>query len=287
MNTIIKSQNVTFSYDHTRFPAVRNLSFEVKEGDFIVLTGPTGSGKTTVLRLIQGLIPHFYTGLFTGHLEIDGVNIQQTNIALNATKVGYVFQDPEIQVIGTTVEKDIAFGLENLAVEPIIMKSAVKEILKTFSIENYSTRTPSTLSGGELRLVSLASVLVMKPKIVVFDEASTYLDAPNVTKLTEILSNLKKQGFTIIYAGHDLTPVVQLADEIWLIEKGQITNKGPPIELLESENTSGSVIIPPLIHCFLKIRNKVRNKEIPIPKEVKEAQNWLIEKSITSKAQNT
>lgn len=280
MTAIIEAQNVGFAYAGSSDRVLADLSFEVSKGQFVILTGPTGSGKTTLLRMLQGLIPHFHRGTLTGEILVDGINTLQSSIASNARRVGYIFQNPELQVIGTTVERDIAFGLENLAIEPIVIKNAVQNVLEALSLDQLSDRHPSQLSGGELRLVSLASILVMQPKILLLDEATTYLDAVNVEKLMDVLRNLKKKGFTIVYSGHNLVQTLPLADLIWVINDGQIAHAGPPEEVLTSRDAAKLVLVPQLVQCFLRLRSQLPERHIPIPKSVSNALRWLEKNSI-------
>jgi energy-coupling factor transport system ATP-binding protein len=275
MTAIIEAQNVGFAYAGSSDRVVTDLSFEVSKGQFVILTGPTGSGKTTLLRMLQGLIPHFHKGTLTGEIFVDGINTLQSSIASNARRVGYIFQNPELQVIGTTIERDIAFGLENLAIEPIVIKNAVQDVLRALSLDQLSDRHPSKLSGGELRLVSLASILVMQPKILLLDEATTYLDAANVEKLIDILQNLKQKGFTIIYSGHNLVQTLPLADLIWVINDGQLAHVGLPEEVLTTQDAAKLVLVPHLVQCFLRLRDLLPEHHIPIPRSVSSALRWL------------
>jgi energy-coupling factor transporter ATP-binding protein EcfA2 len=280
MASIITAHNVSFAYAGSADLALTDLSFDILEGQFVMLTGPTGSGKTTLLRLLQGLIPHFHRGTLEGKILVDGIDTQQSSIASNATRVGYVFQDPELQVIGTTVERDVAFGLENLAIEPVIIKDAVQNILQVLSLVQLSDRHPSQLSGGQLRLVSLASILVMQPKILILDEAVTYLDAKNVESLVEILRTLKQQGFTIIYSGHDLQHTLPLADVLWVIENGRLTHQGSPEDVFTNKKAAKTILVPPLVQSFLRLRKKRPEFQIPLPRNTSEALEWLTENDL-------
>jgi energy-coupling factor transport system ATP-binding protein len=275
MSPIIKVQNVSFAYADSSDWTLSDLSFEVSKGQFIVLTGPTGSGKTTLLRLLQGLIPHFYRGTLKGKVIVDGIDTQQSSIASNARRVGYVFQNPELQIIGATVERDVAFGLENLAIDPVVIKDAVCNVLHALSLDHLSHRHPAQLSGGQLRLVSLASVLVMQPKILILDEATTYLDAKNVERLVEILRSLKQQGFTIIYSGHNLIHTLPLADLLWVIEDGRLTCIGTPEEIFANRSAVKTILVPPLVQCFLRLQNELPDFSVPIPRDVSECLEWL------------
>ena len=271
---IIKAQEVSFAYAGSSIWAVDGLSFEISKGQFILLTGPTGCGKTTLLRTLQGLIPHFFKGTLKGQIIIDGLDTARSPITANARRVGLVFPDPELQVIGTTVERDIAFGLENLAIEPLIIQDAVQNILDSLSLVELSEKRPSQLSGGQLRLVSLASILAMEPKILILDEATTYLDAKNVERLIEILRNLKQQGFTIIYSGHDLVPILSLADSLWVIESGHLAHMGPPEEVLANKDVQELILVPTIVETFLKLREALPHLPIPLPRDVQEALEW-------------
>jgi ABC-type cobalt transport system, ATPase component len=164
---IIKFINLSWKYENSSKYAIRNINLEIRKGDVILITGPSGSGKTTICRCINGLIPHFYRGEQDGDVYVNELNTKDYDIPVLSTTVGFLFDTPSNQLFCSTVEEEIAFGLENLCLPPIEIRKKVKEGLKFSRLIGNETKSPHSLSGGQQQSLALASILVMQPDILV------------------------------------------------------------------------------------------------------------------------
>ncbi|WMJ88008.1 ABC transporter ATP-binding protein [Anaerocolumna sp. MB42-C2] len=218
----IQLDNISFSYDGTENGIIRNISISVPAGGCIVLTGRSGCGKTTVTRLINGLIPEFFSGKLTGSVFIDGENLAKKQIYDIAKKAGSVFQNPKTQFFNTDTDGEIAFGLENCGVIRQVIVEKVKKTADDLNIKNLLKRNIFSLSGGEKQKIAFASVYAMNPDIYLLDEPSSNLDTDAIINLREYIQILKNQGKTIIIAEHRLYYLKDLADKIYYMDAGEI-----------------------------------------------------------------
>lgn len=202
----------------------------------MIVTGPSGCGKTTLCRCFNGLIPHFYNGQLDGELSVAGLKVNEHEIHELAQKVGLVFQNPENQLFALSVEKDVAFGLENLGVARDEMRKRVDWALQTTEIEELRERAPHELSGGQQQRVAIACVLAMRPDIMVFDEPTSFLDPLGARKIFEVINELdKKLGITVILVEHRLDLTSNYADRVVIMDNGKIVLNGKPREVFTSE----------------------------------------------------
>ncbi len=225
---MIKIKDVTFSYETENESEIKktsgidNFNLEIKKGEFIVLSGNSGCGKTTVVRLINGLIPNYYKGKLEGNVEINGENITRDSISLTAKKVGSVFQNPRSQFFNVNTSSELAFPLENRGVEVSIIQERINRIVKELKIEDLVDRNLFKLSGGEKQKIACGSVAVSDTDIVVLDEPSSNLDIFAIEKLRILLKNWKEQGKTIIIAEQRLYFLRDLADRMIVMKNGKI-----------------------------------------------------------------
>jgi len=173
---LIKIENFTFYYGDAKRPALNGVNLEVEDGEFVLVTGPSGGGKSSLCRCLNGLIPHFYGGKVNGRIEVAGLDTLKHSTKELATKVGMIFQDPENQLVTMDVEREIAFGLENLAFSQDLIARRLEESLDTLDISGLRHRQVHELSGGEKQKVAIASVLALHPEILVLDEPTSELD---------------------------------------------------------------------------------------------------------------
>jgi len=255
---LIRINNLTFRYSDTDKPALRNVSLEIQDGEFVLITGPSGGGKSSLCRCLNGLIPHFYGGEITGKVEVDGLSVMEHSTKELATKVGMVFQDPENQLVATDVEREIAFGLENLAFPPELMAKRVEEALDTVGIVGLRQRTASELSGGEKQRVALASILALYPNILVLDEPTSELDPKGAEEVLNVAERLNDElGITVILIEHRLDRVAQHADRMIVLDNGIIVADGTPPSILSHGKVSQSGVgIPPIIKLVQGLRDK-------------------------------
>ena len=190
---IIEVKDLGFKYAGTDFYAIRGVNLEIDEGEFVVLAGKSGCGKTTLLRCLNGLIPHFYEGEFRGRVLIDGIDTRECPPHILSQKVGMVFQNPDNQLFALSVEADIAFPLENLGLPREEIRDRVEWALKLLGIEELRKRSPFELSAGQKQKVAIASVLAMKPKILLLDEPTSSLDPVSAKNLIDAIIDLNRR----------------------------------------------------------------------------------------------
>ncbi len=235
---LIEIKNVAFTYSGAQKPSIREVTMSIEKGEFVLITGPSGCGKTTLCRCFNGLIPHFYPGEFEGKITIAGLRVAEHPIYELATHVGLVFQNPENQLFALSVEKDVAFGLENLGIQRDEMRKRVDWALKLSGIYELKERAPHELSGGQQQRVAIASVLAMRPEVMVLDEPTSFLDPLSAKKIFEVIHDLNRTlGMTVILVEHRLDLTAKYADHIILMDQGQVVQDGDPRDILRSEET--------------------------------------------------
>ena len=234
--SIIETQNLTYTYPGGTKPSIRDVSIKIEKGEFVLITGPSGCGKTTLCRCFNGLIPHFYQGEMEGEVTVVGLEVSKRQIYELAKHVGLVFQNPENQLFALSVEKDVAFGLENLGVPREEMRKRVDWALNLTGIYQLRERAPHELSGGQQQRVAIASVLAMQPEIIVLDEPTSFLDPLGAKKIFEVIYDLnRKLGITVVLVEHRLDLTARYANHIVIMDDGKIVLDGQPREVLGSQ----------------------------------------------------
>jgi energy-coupling factor transporter ATPase len=275
---IIETKGLTYMYPGATKPSIRDVSLIIEKGEFVILTGPSGCGKTTLCRCFNGLIPHFYAGQIEGDLIVTGFKVIEHPIYEMAQRVGLVFQNPENQLFALSVEKDVAFGLENLGVPRDEMRKRVDWALQMTGIEELRERAPHELSGGQQQRVAIASVLAMQPEVMVFDEPTSFLDPLGAQKIFEVINDLnKKLGVTVILVEHRLDLASKYADHVIIMDDGKIVLNGKPREIFNSETARliGVGIPKATLLWQLLQENKIRLEGAPTNSE--EAARFLRE----------
>ncbi len=233
---IIETKNLTYTYPGGAKPSVRDVSVKIEKGEFVLVTGPSGCGKTTLCRCFNGLIPHFYQGELKGEVTAAGLKVAEQPICELAKHVGLVFQNPENQLFALSVEKDVAFGLENLGVPREEMRKRVDWALKLTGIYDLRERAPHELSGGQQQRAAIASVLAMQPEVIVLDEPTSFLDPLGAKKIFEVIYELnRKLGITTVLVEHRLDLTAKYVDHIIIMEDGKVVLDGEPREILSSK----------------------------------------------------
>jgi energy-coupling factor transporter ATPase len=234
---IIEAKNLTYTYPGATKPSIQDVSLNIEKGEFVILTGPSGCGKTTLCRCFNGLIPHFYSGQLKGEITLAGLKVADQPIYKLAQHVGLVFQNPENQLFALSVEKDVAFGLENLGMPRDEIRKRVDEALQTTGIEELCERAPHELSGGQQQRVAIACVLAMQPDIMVFDEPTSFLDPLGAQKIFEVINDLnKKLGITVVLVEHRLDLASKYADHVIILDEGKVALDGEPRDIFNSQN---------------------------------------------------
>ena len=234
--TVIETKNLTYTYQGRTDPAIKDVSINIEKGEFALITGPSGCGKTTLCRCFNGLIPHFYQGELKGEITVAGLKVVEHQTYELARHVGLVFQNPENQLFALSVEKDVAFGLENLGVPREEMRKRVDWVLSLTGIYDLKERAPHELSGGQQQRVAIASVLAMQPEVIVLDEPTSLLDPLGAKKIFEVIYELnRKLGITIVLVEHRLDLTAKYADHIIIMDDGIVVLDGEPRKILSSE----------------------------------------------------
>lgn len=267
---VIKTSDLTYSYPGATKPSIEKVSLTINKGDFVILTGPSGCGKTTLCRCFNGLIPHFYNGTLEGKITVAGLDVADHQIHQLANHVGLVFQNPENQLFALSVEKDVAFGLENFAVSRDEMRKQVDWALKMAGITELAERPPHELSGGQQQRVAIASVLAMKPDIMILDEPTSFLDPVGAEKIFEVINDLnKKLGITIILVEHRLDLAAKYANHVIVMDEGKIALTGSPRDIFTSEKARLiGVGIPKATKLYQHLKqNGIDLKAVPVTPE--------------------
>jgi len=267
---IIETTDLTYTYPGATKPSIKEVSITINKGDFVILTGPSGCGKTTLCRCFNGLIPHFYNGNLKGKIEVAGLNVADHKIHQLARHVGLVFQNPENQLFALSVEKDVAFGLENFAMPRDEMRKRVDWALQMAGITELSERPPHELSGGQQQRVAIASVLAMQPDIMILDEPTSFLDPVGAQKIFEVINELnKKLGITLILVEHRLDLAAKYANNVIVMDEGSVVLNGTPREIFTSEEARLiGVGIPKATKLYQHLKqNGVHLKTAPVTTE--------------------
>jgi len=255
---IIEIRDLWYTYPNAPEPALRGLDVTVEEGEFILLTGPSGCGKTTFCRCLNGLIPHFYSGELKGEVEVVGLSTRDHPPSELAQHVGLIFQNPDNQIFALTVEKDVAFGLENLGVSRERMKEAVDWAMEVTGISDLRSRATHELSGGQKQRLAIASILAMRPRVVVLDEPTSFLDPVGAERIFEVLDTLNREyRMTVILIEHRLDLAVRYVDRVIVFAGGESINDGPPAEVFTAESTRLSGVgIPRIVELSRRLSHR-------------------------------
>lgn len=224
---IIQISNVSFQYENSEKGALHDVSLTVGPGECILLCGESGCGKTTITRLLNGLIPHFYEGTLNGMVEVCGLKIQEEELYTIAEKVGSVFQNPRSQFFCLDTTSEVAFGCENMGLPEDEIKQRIAKVTRELKMENLMGRNIFKLSGGEKQRVACASVSAMQPEIFVLDEPTSNMDLDAIEELKKTLLFWKKQGKTIVIAEHRLYWLKYICDRVIYMEEGHIVSDLP------------------------------------------------------------
>ena len=227
MKSIIDVKNLSFRYKESQeYYDVKDITFHVKRGEWLSIVGHNGSGKSTTVRLIDGLLE-----AESGEIAIDGQRLTEENVWNIRRQIGMVFQNPDNQFVGATVEDDVAFGLENQGLSRQEMKKRVEEALDLVGMLNFKKREPARLSGGQKQRVAIAGVVALRPAILILDEATSMLDPEGRRELIETVKGIRKDyDMTVISITHDLEEVA-MSDRVLVMKKGEIESTSSPREL--------------------------------------------------------
>ena len=267
-----KLEDVSYKYPLEDREILKNINLDIKKGEFWAVIGKNGSGKTTLCNVLRRFIPDFYKGELKGKITLEGKELKDYSAKEIVQKVGFVFQNPFTQISGVkeTVFEEIAFGLENLALDAEDIRKRVEETLKLLHIEELRNKNPYELSGGQGQKVALASIIAMDPEIMVIDEPTSQLDPKGTEEIFEIIDILKKEGKTIILVEHKLELIAEYAEKVMVLDEGEMILSGNTEDVLKNKILMEKEIgIPQYAALAYRLMDegKVKFEEIPITKE--------------------
>lgn len=255
---IIELNNVSFSYVKDT-PVLENVNLTIKKGEWVSILGHNGSGKSTLSKLIIGLLK-----AKSGEIRIDGITLNEETVYDIRKKVGIVFQNPDNQFVGVTVEDDIAFGMENLEIPREEMIKNIELYAKKVDMFEYLKKEPYALSGGQKQRVAIAGILAMHTDIIIFDEATSMLDPKGRDVIMNYMRKLSDEGKTIVTITHDMKEAVY-ADQIVVLKEGRIITKGTPREVFSDRpllNSSNLELLTPLKILYMMDEESIENNDL-------------------------
>ncbi|MDX1797111.1 MAG: ABC transporter ATP-binding protein [Candidatus Lokiarchaeia archaeon] len=265
---LVKFKNFYYRYKGNEEYALNNINLNIKDNNFILLCGETGSGKTTLIRCMNGLIPQFYAGYYKGNVELwNGKSTIDTPIADLSTEIGIVFQNPENQLVAMNVEHEIAFGLENIGIAAKEISKRIQESVSMTEIEHILDKAPFELSGGEQQRVAIASILVLEPKILILDEPTALLDPYMAKKIINLLNEIKEEkNISILISEHRLDLILPFSQQMILMKNGSILEYGQSDHVINSTNFQTLQLNKPIIYSIFSIlkNENLYDKNIPI-----------------------
>ena len=259
---IIEVKDLIFGYEKDS-TILKCISFDIFKGEYVTLIGHNGSGKSTLAKLLSYILePN------SGKVYIEGQELNEKSIKDIRSKIGIVFQNPDNQFIGSTVEDDIAFGLENRNIKQDIMKKTVLEFAKKVGMDKFLNKEPEELSGGQKQRVAIAGILALNLKIIIFDEATSMLDPEGVEEIRKLILNMKEENpeLTVISITHDIEEAY-LSDRVIILNDGKVYKNDIPENVFKDEEEMRKIDLD--IPFVLKIKNELAVRNIIIPKEIK------------------
>ncbi len=270
MKSIIDVKNLSFRYKESQeYYDVKDITFHVKRGEWLSIVGHNGSGKSTTVRLIDGLLE-----AESGEIVIDGQRLTEENVWNIRRQIGMVFQNPDNQFVGATVEDDVAFGLENQGLSRQEMKKRVEEALDLVGMLDFKKREPARLSGGQKQRVAIAGVVALRPAILILDEATSMLDPEGRRELIETVKGIRKDyDMTVISITHDLEEV-GMSDRVLVMKKGSIESTSSPRELFSRNDLDQIGLDDPFAN---QLKNSLSQNGYDLP------ENYLTESELEDK----
>lgn len=258
MKNIIEVRNLKYKYDsESENYTLNDVSFQVKKGEWLSIVGHNGSGKSTTVRLIDGLLE-----AESGDIIISGDKLTVENVWEKRRQIGMVFQNPDNQFVGATVEDDVAFGLENQGLDYDLMVERVQQALELVGMQDFKEREPARLSGGQKQRVAVAGVVALRPDIIILDEATSMLDPEGRLDLIQTVKKIKDSNqLTVISITHDLDEIA-LSDRVLVMKEGQVESTATPRELFSREDLEELGLDQPFVN---QVKTALRQSGLPLP----------------------
>jgi len=256
---MIRVEELSFKYTGAKEYSLKNINLKVKKGEFLGILGASGSGKSTLCLTFNGIIPHSIKGEFNGNVFVQGYNTKEASVAELSKLVGLVLQNPDSQLFNMTVEEEVAFSLENLGLDVEEIRRRVYWSLKITGLEGLEKEFPPNLSGGQKQRLVIASVLAMRPQILVLDEPTSQLDPLGREQVLSLITLLnKEQGITIILVEHNTEYLFDFADRLIVLDKGELVMEGKPREVFEEADflRSLGIKIPTSVKIGAELKKK-------------------------------
>ncbi|MBS4762282.1 energy-coupling factor transporter ATPase [Carnobacteriaceae bacterium zg-ZUI252] len=274
---VVKNLSYAYNNGEEKVEALRDLSFTIPKGQWVAVCGHNGSGKSTLAKLLDGLLE-----ARSGVIEIDGLTLSHETVYDVRSKIGMVFQNPDNQFVGVTVEDDVAFGLENQGVDPKEMQEKIDSALELVSMKQFAGKEPSRLSGGQKQRVAIASVLAQQPKIIILDEATAMLDPKGRQQVLRVVQELKQQfDLTVLSITHDIEEVL-MADRAIVLQKGTLQYDGDPKTLFSGQYDVDFLgLAKPYERQIYEL---LQEKGVALPKAymtMEELEEWLCQSLLT------
>lgn len=258
MTSVITVKNLSYRYSPTSQFVLKDICFEVEEGEFVAIMGPSGAGKSTLCLALNGIIPNFFGGSFFGQVEIFGKDTIELSVTQLAQNIGMVLQDPEMQLVTNSVEDEVAFGLENIKIPRDEIRRRIDEALEIVRLTGYEKKHPAALSGGQKQRLAIAAALALRPKVMVLDEPTSQLDPIGMEEVFNVIRELNQRyQITVILVTHDSERVAEYADRVILMDEGQIISDSRAKEFFQgaiSQEFNG-IRLPQVTEFFAGLKN--------------------------------
>ena len=274
---MIQIQDFSFTYKSGESPALQEVSLTVPDGGFLGIIGPAGAGKTTLARAIAGIIPHHYSGDFYGSVTVNGLDTVDSTIVDLSRLVGMVFQDVESQIISPLVEDELLYGLENFGVPREEIPGRMEEALAKVGVSDLRERSIASLSGGQRQKVAIASIIALKPKILVLDEPTGELDPRSSRQIFSLLKELnEEQGITVILIEQKIMLLCEFARQLAVLSKGRIVRQGETRDVLShADELQALGVNCPRVTTLSRILSEKTGTEQPVCINLDEAENMV------------
>ncbi len=274
MNGMINVQNVSFEYiidEDEKFKAIDDLSFDIKQGEFVAIIGHNGSGKSTLSKNLNAILTPT-----SGDILIDNLNTKdEKNLWDIRQRAGMVFQNPDNQIVATVVEEDVAFGPENLGINPTEIRKRVDDALKSVGMYEFKDKQPHLLSGGQKQRVAIAGLIAMKPKCIIFDEATAMLDPHGRKEVMNAIKKLNKEDkITILHITHFMEEAVE-ADRVIVMEKGKKILDGTPREVFSKVDMLKNIGLD--VPCMTELSNLLKDEGLDVNNNVLTVDEMVME----------
>lgn len=270
---IIRVDNFSYIYEDTEEYALKNVSFTVDEGDFVGVIGPNKAGKSTLCQALVGVLPYVVGGKWDGDIYLAGKNLADTNGIADAGAIGIVFQDAESQFTQETVEDEIAFAMCNFGYPRELMVQRVRQAAEACGLVELLRRSPFKLSGGQQQRLAVACILALQPRVIVLDETTSQLDPLGRDEVFGLITQLHRQGSTIVMVDHNIEKIAQYADKVLVLQQGERKLFGSAQQVFEQADalTACQLRVPQVTQAALALRAKLGSGPVPIELEAARA----------------